>query len=65
MFKIYLIALLQTFSLALAATGPVQFNIDTSKGNKTIFGLSAFVETNVNRADDGGLYAVRKQIPGN
>lgn len=37
---------------------PVHFDIDASTGNRTEFALSAFVETNVNRADDGGLYAV-------
>lgn len=36
----------------------VHFDIDASTGNKTEFALSAFIETNVNRADDGGLYAV-------
>jgi hypothetical protein len=46
----------------ISASSPghsVHFDIDASTGNKTDFALSAFVETNVNRADDGGLYAVR------
>ena len=34
------------------------FNIDAQKSNATIFAISAFIETNINRGDDGGLYAV-------
>ncbi|KIJ50940.1 glycoside hydrolase family 51 protein [Sphaerobolus stellatus SS14] len=53
MWKSVLLAL----RLVFVANAAVTFNIDASKGNATDFGLSAFIETNVNRADDGGLYA--------
>ena len=36
----------------------VTFNIDAQKSNATQFAISSFFENNVNRADDGGLYAV-------
>ena len=39
-------------------SGAVTFNIDASKANATQFAVSSFVENNINRGDDGGLYAV-------
>jgi hypothetical protein len=55
------LALLGLVGCAIAQnTGsPVHFDIDASQGNKTEFVIASFIETNVNRADDGGLYAVR------
>jgi len=56
-------ALFPLFSLFLSATSlstgntPVTFEIDASTGNKTSFTIAAFLETNIGRGDDGGIYA--------
>ncbi|KZW04424.1 glycoside hydrolase [Exidia glandulosa HHB12029] len=44
-------------AVVTVAVRPVVLDIDASKGNATEFTVAAFVETNIGRADDGGLYA--------
>ena len=45
-------------STLVGLSGAVTFNIDASKSNATQFAISSFFESNINRGDDGGLYAV-------
>ncbi|KAI0090435.1 glycoside hydrolase superfamily [Irpex rosettiformis] len=49
-----------TFIVALPCllAAAVHFDIDATKFNESELAISSFVEPNVNRADDGGLYAV-------
>ncbi|TDL22716.1 glycoside hydrolase [Rickenella mellea] len=60
-FSLALVLGLSPYTSRCQTTGSLQLQVDAAKWNASEFAISSFIENNVNRGDDGGLYAVKVQ----